>query len=71
MWTTPLHASFPSLFAVAASKDAWVQDYWNGSTSGGGWNPIFTRPFNDMEVEEAERLLCGLGKYVLDGDAIE
>ena len=42
---TPLLVSFPSLFALA--KEAWVRDYWNDVSSEGGWNPIFTRSFND------------------------
>ena len=28
---------------------------------GEGWNPLFTRHFNEWEVEEAQRLLSHLG----------
>ena len=35
---------------------------------GEGWNPIFTRSFNDWEMEETERLLLGLGCFVLHDD---
>ena len=52
---------FPSLFAIAESKDACVKDYWNEPTYGEGWNPLFTRLFNDWEVEEVQRLLFQLG----------
>ena len=57
---TLLCDSFPSLFAIAQSKDAWLKDYWSGPTNGEGWNPLFTRLFNDWEVEEVQRLLFQL-----------
>ena len=31
---TPISVSFLLLFAVAASKEVWVKEYWGGSTSG-------------------------------------
>ena len=40
--TTPLCESSPSLFALVASKEAWVSDVWIVSTSGekgGSWSP--------------------------------
>lgn len=43
----PLCDSFPSLFALAVSKETWVKDVWNVSKGGGSWSPRFTRPFND------------------------
>ncbi|KAJ9705163.1 hypothetical protein PVL29_003294 [Vitis rotundifolia] len=53
--TTPLCETFPSLYALTSSKEAW----------GGSWNPCFNRPFNDWELEEVERLFCCLeGKKV-------
>ena len=32
--TSPLCVSFPSLFALTTSKEAWVSDVWVGSGSG-------------------------------------
>ena len=32
-------------------------DLWDSSGEEGGWSPRFSRPFNDWEVEEVERLL--------------
>ena len=32
-------------------------ELWDSMGEEGGWNPRFSRPFNDWEVEEAERLL--------------
>ena len=32
--TSPLCVSFPSLFALAAAKEAWVSDLWTVSASG-------------------------------------
>ena len=43
----PLSVSFPSLFAIAESKDTWVGDLWCGPKEGKGWKPFFIRPFND------------------------
>ena len=70
-WDTPLQVSFPSLFALVASKEAWVKEYCSSATSGGGWNLVFTRPFNDWEVEEAERLLCRLGNYTQEEEVAD
>nr|CAN69266.1 hypothetical protein VITISV_043642 [Vitis vinifera] len=51
-----LCVSFPSLFALAVSKDAWVKDVWRCNEGGGSWSPLFSRPFNDWELEEARTL---------------
>ncbi|RVW94842.1 putative ribonuclease H protein [Vitis vinifera] len=48
----PLCVSFPSLFALAVSKDAWVKDVWRCNEGVGSWSPLFSRPFNDWELEE-------------------
>ncbi|RVW61029.1 hypothetical protein CK203_045822 [Vitis vinifera] len=55
-----LHDSFPSLFALVVSKDAWVADCWDSLGEEGGWNPRFSRSFNDWEVEAVVRLLSTL-----------
>ena len=44
---TPLCDSFPFLFALTASKEAWVKDVWIVLEDGRSWSPRFTRPFND------------------------
>ena len=58
--------AFPSLFALATSKEAWVNEVWTaaGETEG-SWSPCFNRPFNDWELEEVERLF-----YCLDGKKV-
>ncbi|RVW42419.1 hypothetical protein CK203_070905 [Vitis vinifera] len=43
--------SFPSLYAFASSKEAWVVEFWDPSGEEGVWSPRFSRPFNDWEVE--------------------
>ena len=59
--TTPLCEAFPCLFALATSKEAWVNEVWTATGErGGSWSPCFTRPFNDWEMEEVERLFCCL-----------
>ncbi|RVX20860.1 hypothetical protein CK203_002941 [Vitis vinifera] len=42
--------AFPSLFALAVSKEVWVADCWDLMGEEGGWTPRFSRPFNDWEV---------------------
>ena len=60
--TTPLCESFPSLFALTTSKEAWVNEVWTTfGKRGGSWSPCFSRPFNDWEMKEVERLFCCLG----------
>ena len=49
--------SFPSLIALAASKKAWLVELWDSTGEEGGWSPRFSKPFNDWEVDEVERLL--------------
>ncbi|KAJ9673050.1 hypothetical protein PVL29_026361 [Vitis rotundifolia] len=63
---SPLSEAFPSLFAWATSKEAWVNDIWAvEGDRGGSWTPTFNRPFNDWEMEEVGRFLCCLeGKRV-------
>ena len=53
----PVCKSFPSLFALSSSKKAWVADVWNLEGDGGGWTPLFSRAFNDWELELVERFL--------------
>ena len=61
----PFCVSFPSLFALAVSKDAWVNDVWSFADGGGSWSLLFFRPFNDWEVDEVDRFLSSLnGKSV-------
>ena len=60
--------SFPSLFAFSIDKEVWVANIWDplAERDRGGWNPCFTRVFNDWEVEKTERFLERIhGKKVL------
>ena len=62
---SPFCVTFPTLFALAASKDAWVKDVWSFIEGGGSWSPHFARPLNDWEMDEADSFLLGLnGKSV-------
>ncbi|RVW46228.1 LINE-1 retrotransposable element ORF2 protein [Vitis vinifera] len=38
-------------------RKAWVEEFWDTSGGEGAWSPRFSKPFNDWEVEEVERLL--------------
>ena len=59
--------SFPSLFALSVDKEAWVVDIWDPLVEG-GWDPCFSRAFNDWEVEEVERFLERLHEKRVHGD---
>ena len=61
----PLCVSLPSLFALASSKEAWVADLWVHSSEGGGWNPSFSRPLNDWEIEIVECFLSRIQDKVV------
>ncbi|KAL6332308.1 hypothetical protein AAG906_004871 [Vitis piasezkii] len=58
-WYEALSLSFPSLYALVTSKEAWVAEVWDATGEDGGWNPRFSRPFNDweMEMEMVERFI--------------
>ena len=61
----PLCVSLPSLFALASSEEAWVADLWVHSSEGGGWNPSFSRPLNDWEIEIVECFLSRIQNKVV------
>ena len=61
-----LSISFPSLYALATSKEAQVVEVWDSLKEKGGWNPWFSGLFNDQEMEMVERFLFSLqGKRVV------
>ena len=51
----PLCTSFPSLFAIALFKEAWVEDVWNHLAKWGVWAALFSRWLNDWEVVSVKR----------------
>ncbi|RVX18011.1 putative serine/threonine protein kinase IREH1 [Vitis vinifera] len=54
--TNPLCEAFLSLFAIATTKEAWVNEVWKAEGERrGSWTPSFNRPFNDWEMEEVGR----------------
>ncbi|RVX20179.1 hypothetical protein CK203_004799 [Vitis vinifera] len=46
--------SFPSLYALALSKEAWVADFWDDTRGMRHWTLHFTRHFNDWELDIIE-----------------
>ena len=57
--------SFPFLYVSADSKEVRVVEVWDSLGEEGGWNPRFSRPFNDWEVDLVERFLSTIqGKRV-------
>ena len=59
----PLCESFPSLFSISLAKDAWVSDVWNPDGVGDGWTPLFSRAFNDWEIEMVERFMLKIQAF--------
>ena len=52
--------SFPSLFSLACSKDAWMEnvcDFYIPRE--GGWRPFFSRPLNNWELSNGK---CGVNR---------
>ena len=58
---------FPSLFALASLKEAWVADLWNQSNFSGCWTPSFSRNLNDWEIDVVERFLLRLQDKKVNG----
>ena len=56
---------FPSLFVLASSEEAWVADFWVHSSEGDGWDPSFSRPLNDLEIEMVECFLSRIQDKVV------
>ena len=61
---------FASLFPLDNSKEAWVEVIWDSSLEGGSgvWNPCFSRPFNDWEMDVVESFLVRLHEKRVCGD---
>ena len=62
MWCagTTLSQTFPHLFALAANRNATVEEMWDQNSDQGGWNLRFLRNFNDWEVGMVGDLLLKL-----------
>ena len=52
-----LYVSFPYLVALIASKEAQVAYVWDSTIEDGNWNPSFSKPFNDWEVDIVKSFL--------------
>ena len=65
----PLCESFPSLFTISSYKEAWVADVWNLDGDGDGWTPLFSRAFNDWELELVEHFLEKIQAFKVHRDA--
>ncbi|KAJ9677520.1 hypothetical protein PVL29_022489 [Vitis rotundifolia] len=63
-----LKDAFPNLFRLAVNKNQWVRDAWEEQGEVGSWNPLFSRHFNDWEMEEVEGLLRKIHPLVLHSD---
>ncbi|RVW74012.1 putative ribonuclease H protein [Vitis vinifera] len=57
---TALSQTFPHLFALAANRNATVEEMWDQNSDQGGWILRFLRNFNDWEVGMVGDLLLKL-----------
>ncbi|KAJ9682385.1 hypothetical protein PVL29_018325 [Vitis rotundifolia] len=60
---TALSLMFPQLFALSVQRNATVKDVWDSSLGQGGWNLIFSRDFNDWELDLIGDLLILLRDF--------
>ena len=69
---TALSQSFPQLFAMAAHRNATVEEVWDQNLDQGGWNLRFLRDFNDWELNLVGNLLHVLRGYrlTLEDDSV-
>ena len=49
---TPMYLSFPSLFAFACSKEAWMGDVWSEVEGKGCWKKVVMRRDDTMRWME-------------------
>ncbi|RVW67481.1 Clathrin interactor EPSIN 2 [Vitis vinifera] len=62
----PSNASFPSLYVLTISKEAWVVNLSDQTSEGGHLNPLFYRHLNDWELDEVGHFFSRLqGKTVI------
>ncbi|RVW86196.1 hypothetical protein CK203_046069 [Vitis vinifera] len=52
-----LSQAFPQLFALAAQRNASVNEMWDSSLGQGGWNIRLSRNSNDWELDALGELL--------------
>ncbi|KAJ9705958.1 hypothetical protein PVL29_003867 [Vitis rotundifolia] len=60
---TALSLMFPQLFTLSVQRNATVKDVWDSSLGQGGWNLIFSRDFNDWELDLIGDLLILLRDF--------
>lgn len=54
--------SFPSLYALVVSKEAWVVKLWVYTSQRAFWNTCFFRHLNESELDNVEHFF-----YILQG----
>ena len=65
MWQHLAKESFPTLFAITDSKDAWIVDMWEDEGELVHWSPCFSRQFYDWELEMVEDFLRRIQKHAI------
>ena len=59
---------FSFLICTDCFKDAWVKDVWRCNEGGGSWSPLFSRLFNNWELDEVCSFFVALnGKQIQQG----
>ena len=54
----PLCVAFPTIFTIAATKNALVKEVWRTDVGRGGWNPLFFRPLMNGKCRRPTTLCC-------------
>ena len=60
---TSVKEFFPTLFAIAISKDSWVANLWKKDGNLGHWCPSFSKQLHDWELEMMEAFLQKVQKH--------
>ena len=53
----PLCVTFPTLYNIAGTRKATIEEVWDLSNFSSAWNQRFLRPFNDWEVEQVQNFV--------------
>ena len=59
----PLCVTFPTLYNIAGTRKATVEEVWDLSNFYGAWNLRFLRPFNDWEMKHVQNFVRLLNNW--------
>ena len=62
----PLCVTFPTLYNVAGTRKAMVDEVWDCFDNYGAWNLRFIRSFNDWEIEQVQNFVGLINNMQID-----